>query len=197
MITFYRSLRRFLHRKGILNFNEPPQYPSETSKVRSFVLPYCIGKGCDIGFGGDKIIKENCDGIDYAKPYARTGNDRVNIPCDVINKPIPVTDNYYDYVYSSHLIEDFEDTAKGLKEFIRILKPNGNLILVFPDQKVYEAHAQAKNEPTNPHHKHADMGLSFMLACAKKCGFEFDILFQQNCVVDYNVILVLKIKKSD
>ena len=33
------------------------QHPSETAKVRNWVLPYCIGKGCDVGFGGDKVKK--------------------------------------------------------------------------------------------------------------------------------------------
>ena len=57
------------------------QSPSETSKVRHWVLPYCTGKGCDVGFGGDKIMKVNCDGIDFplehrrapvvAKPYTK------------------------------------------------------------------------------------------------------------------------------
>ena len=32
---------------------------SETSKVRSKILAYCNGYGCDIGFGGDKISKIN------------------------------------------------------------------------------------------------------------------------------------------
>ncbi|MEO7531930.1 MAG: hypothetical protein ABIS69_10980, partial [Sediminibacterium sp.] len=59
------------------------QGPSETSKVRSLVLSYCIGKGCDVGFGGDKIKKADCDGIDYEQPYTYTGKDKVDIACDV------------------------------------------------------------------------------------------------------------------
>ncbi|TAG12159.1 MAG: hypothetical protein EAZ41_04945 [Sphingobacteriia bacterium] len=92
---------------------------SETAKVRSRVLSYCIGKGCDIGFGGDKISKVNCVGIDLPQPYTTTGKDGVDIGCDVIREEIPVADNTFDYVYTSHLIEDFTDTKDALRKFIR------------------------------------------------------------------------------
>src|SRR5688572_11733432 len=103
-------------------------YPSETSKVRHLVVQYCQGYGCDVGFGGDKIVPDAV-GIDLPQPYAHTGKDRVEIGCDVIHEEIPVADGTYDYVYTSHLIEDFEDTHAGLNKFIRILKHGGLLIL--------------------------------------------------------------------
>jgi ubiquinone/menaquinone biosynthesis C-methylase UbiE len=174
----------------------PIMYRSETSKVRHLVLPYCVGKGCDIGFGGDKVKKNNCDGIDYAKPYAYTGNDKVDIACDVMNEPIPVSDNTYDYVYTSHLIEDFVDTKAALVEFIRILKNEGTLILVFPDQKVYEDHCIKTGQPLNTHHIHKTMGLVFMrnkLSEIKTISYQ--VLMESNLVIDYNVILALKISK--
>ena len=174
----------------------PSMYTSETSKVRHLVIDYCIGKGCDIGFGGDKIKKENCDGIDYEKPYAYTGKDKVDIACDVINNEIPVKDDSYDYVYTSHLIEDFKDTKKALVEFIRILKDNGDLILVFPDQVAYEKHCLKTNQPLNPHHIHANMGLSFMLDILNEINeINYSILLQNNMEIDYNVIMVVKVSK--
>lgn len=175
----------------------PIIYPSETSKVRHLVISYCEGLGCDIGFGGDKIKKENCIGIDYSQPYANTGKDQVDIACDVMNEKIPVADNTYDYVYSSHLIEDFIDTNKGLLEFIRILKSGGNLILVFPDQIKYEKHCLQSGQPLNTHHVHKNMGNEFMLNCLKKIqGISYEILFISNCDIDYNVVQILKIQKN-
>ena len=56
------NFESFVNRKikGTLNkwFGIEFTYRSETSKVRKIVLPYCIGKGCDIGFGGDKVKLE-------------------------------------------------------------------------------------------------------------------------------------------
>ncbi|HVG13422.1 MAG TPA: methyltransferase domain-containing protein [Chitinophagaceae bacterium] len=173
----------------------PIRYPSETSKVRSLVIEFCKGYGCDIGFGGDKI-KEDAVGIDFTNPYANTGGDKVDIGCDVIKDEIPVPDNTYDYVYSSHLIEDFEDTGAGLRKFIKVLKHSGLLILVFPDQRVYEEHCRKSGQALNLYHKHADMGLTFMLDKLKALQeISFEILFSSNCAIDYNVIIIAKILK--
>lgn len=169
---------------------------SETSKVRPHVIQYCVGHGCDIGFGGDKISKVNCDGIDYARPYTKTGLDKVDIACDLFTQSIPVNDNTYDYVYSSHLIEDFEDTEKILSEFIRVLKRDATLILVFPNQEKYAKHCVETGQPLNLHHVHKEMGLDFMYECLFKLNdVKYTVLYESNCEIDYNVIMVLKIHK--
>jgi SAM-dependent methyltransferase len=184
--------------KGTLSrwFGIKFQHPSETSKVRRWVLPYCIGNGCDIGFGGDKVVKTNCDGIDFPQPYANAGKDKVDIPCDVIKDEIPVADNTYDYVYTSHLIEDFKDTTDALKKFIRILKNNGTLILVFPDQPKYEQYCKNIGQAMNPYHIHADMGYQLMINRLNEIPIiRFTELFKSNCDIDYNVIMILKVEK--
>lgn len=185
--------------KGTLSrwFGIKFKHPSETSKVRSMVLPYCEGRGCDVGFGGDKVVKTDCDGIDYPQPYAYAGNDKVDIACDVIKEEIPVPDNTYDYVYTSHLIEDFADTSDALKKFIRILRPGGHLILVFPDQPMYEKYCKEINLPMNPYHVHADMGYDYMKRQLDSLtGIRYREVFSSNCAIDYNVVMVLQIEKD-
>ena len=173
------------------------QSRSETAKVRNWVLPYCIGNGCDIGFGGDKIVKTNCDGIDYPTPYTKTGKDKVDIGCDVIENEIPVADDTYDYVYSSHLIEDFVNTKDALRKFIRILKNGGNLILVFPDQFKYEAYCKKLDITMNPYHIHSNMGYDLMIKNLNEMkDIEFEIQFKSNCEIDYNVVIVAKVNKK-
>ena len=190
--TLERKIKGTLSRWFGIRF----QSASETAKVRNWVLPYCIGKGCDVGFGGDKIMKTDCDGIDFPQPYTFTGKDKVDIGCDVINNEIPVPDNTYDYVYTSHLIEDFVDTNDALRKFIRILKNGGNLILVFPDQPKYEVFCKSINIPMNPYHVHPDMGYDYMLARLNEIsGISYEMIFSSNCEIDYNVVMVLKITK--
>jgi ubiquinone/menaquinone biosynthesis C-methylase UbiE len=173
------------------------QSGSETSKVRNWVLPYCTGKGCDIGFGGDKIVKIDCDGIDFPVPYTKTGKDKVDIGCDVINNDIPVLNDTYDYVYTSHLIEDFVDTKDALRKFIRILKSGGNLVLVFPDQPKYEIYCKKLEIPMNPYHIHSNMGFDYMIKMLQEIeGIQFEIKFTSNCEVDYNVVIVAEITKE-
>ena len=188
-----RELLRSVRRRR----DKPPVYSSETSKVRHLILPYCVGRGCDVGFGGDKVTPTDCDGIDLVQPYASTGTDQVDVPCDLQRGPIPVPDNTYDYVYSSHLIEDFVDTKRVLGEFIRILRPGGNLILVFPDQVKFEETCARTGQPLNPFHVHKDMSLAFMKARLKEMpAVEYSVVYESDCEIDYNVVMALRILKK-
>jgi len=186
-------IRKIKGRLGI-----PIYAKSETEKVMHLCLPYCRGYGCDVGFGGFKI-KPDAVGIDLPQPYTKVGKYKVDIACDLSKEKIPVPDNTYDYVYSSHLIEDFEDTTAILKEFCRVLKSGGNLILVFPDQLVYERYCFLKGEAPNPHHVHSNMGLGFMKGSFhelyKSHRIDSELLFESYCDVDYNCILIVKIYK--
>ena len=113
-----------------------------------------------------------------------------------MKEKIPVEDNTFDYVYTSHLIEDFGDTKTALIEFIRILKNSGNLILVFPDQRKYEETCKKTGQPLNMYHVHSTMGLEFMLDILQKIdGISYENIYSNNCEIDYNVILILKIHK--
>ena len=188
-----RKLRKIARKLGF-----GKQASSETAKVRHLVLEYCQGYGCDIGFGGDKVKKVDCIGIDYAQPYTTTGKDPVDIACDVMNEKIPVPDDTFDYVYSSHMIEDVEDTGSVLQEFIRILKPGGNLVLVFPDQPKYEKYCRRRGQPLDMCHVHADMGLTYMHQQLKQVSaITYSTLIESNCAIDYNVVMVLKITKEN
>lgn len=190
-MTIQRLIKKIKRKLGI-----PIRYPSETSKVRHLVIPYCQGFGCDIGFGGDKVMKENCLGIDLPTPYANTGGEKVDIPCDVFKEPIPVPDNHFDYVYSSHLIEDFQDTEKGLREFLRILKDNGNLVLVFPDQPKYEKFCRRTGQPLNLYHVHKQMGYDFMLNVMDKISeVKYEIIYSSKMEIDYNIVIVFRMNK--
>lgn len=185
---FVRVVRRLTGRQK--------RYPSETSKVRHLVLPFLCGKGCDIGFGGDKVTKD-CVGIDLPRPYAHTGGDRVDVPCDVMREPIPLPDGSFDFVYSSHLIEDFADTGAALREFTRLLRNGGVLALVFPDEPTYRAHCRATGTPLNTFHVHADMGLAFMQRALHALpGVHIETLFASDRAVDYNVVLVVRVHRD-
>lgn len=179
-------------------FGIPIIYQSETSKVRHLVEKFCQGYGCDIGFGGDKIMKNQCIGIDFSIPYAYTGKDKVDVACKIGQEKIPLPNNTFDYVYSSHLIEDFEDTKSILIDFVDVLKNGGNLILVFPDQIKYEKHCLKTGQPLNEYHVHKNMGLDYMLEILNLIGtIKYEIIFSSNCEIDYNVILVVKINKNE
>lgn len=171
---------------------------SETSLCRHITTPFCIGNGCDIGSGGDPVVPWaiQVDLPDEAfiryghaheetKPIQYRGNAR----------ELPFRDETMDFVYSSHLIEDFDDWPFILEEFCRVLKHNGNLVIMVPDKTLFRA-AVAGGQNDNASHRHEFAVGELSRWAAKRGGF--DVVFDQLTLVrgpkDYNILFVAKKK---
>jgi SAM-dependent methyltransferase len=113
----------------VYRFWARPLTTGETTKAKSrriregFFDIYCTGRGLDIGFGGDLIV-ENADGFDFEH-----GDGQVLKNID---------DEAYDFVYSSHTIEHLPDPSEAIKNWFRVLKPGGYLIVYLPHRDLYE-----------------------------------------------------------
>ncbi len=143
-------------------------YASETSKCRARLLPFCTGYGADLGFGGDPISPQAIR-IDSPRPYADTGAFAVQLGGDA-TKLHWFRDGTLDYIYSSHLLEDFPDTEAVLREWLRVLKPGGSLVIFCPDEQVYREHCRRTGQIYNENHKHADFSLEKVKAILQKIG---------------------------
>ena len=64
-----------------------------------------------------------------------------------------IPDSTYDVLLSSHNLEHFANPVKALKEWHRVLKPNGALILILP---FYKATFDHRRNPTSIHHMFKD-----------------------------------------
>jgi SAM-dependent methyltransferase len=135
-------------------------YQSETSKCRARLAGYCQGNGVDLGPGGDPI-HEAAVRIDLPMPYSNAGLLPVQLIGDATNL-YWFKDGVLDYVFSSHLLEDFDDTKSILIEWLRVLKPGGNLVIFCPDEQVYRQHCKATGATYNIHHKIDNFSLSFV-----------------------------------
>jgi SAM-dependent methyltransferase len=135
----------------------PQPYTSETSRCRARLAPYCEGYGLDLGFGGDPITPSAIR-VDLPTPYAYTGDHPVQLGGKAEDLHW-FRDGALDYVYSSHLLEDYVDTEAVLREWLRVLRPGGRLIIFCPDEQVYRRHCAETGQPYNPHHVHADFSL--------------------------------------
>jgi SAM-dependent methyltransferase len=134
---------------------------SETSKCRSRLAPFCTGYGVDLGFGGDPITP-GAIRVDQVQPYAwYVDANPVQLGGDVRHLHW-FADGVLDFVYSSHVLEDFPDTAAVLREWMRVLKPGGHLVIYCPDEQVYRRHCVATGQPYNQHHVHAAFSLDFV-----------------------------------
>ena len=168
-VSLIASIKNFLrptwHR---LTRPRPRRWPSETSKCRERLAPYCTGYGVDLGFGGDPIVPTAIR-VDMPAPYTEVGEFRVQLGGDA-TKLVWFRDRVLDYVYSSHLLEDFEDTDAVLREWLRVLKPGGRLIIFCPDEQQFRAHCACTGQHYNPHHKHADFSLRFVKDALARIG---------------------------
>lgn len=84
---------------------------------------YCRGNGIDIGAGQDPVTP-TCKAWDLMDGDAEVMTG--------------VPDATYDWVYSSHCLEHVVDPTVALASWWRILKPGGYLIVLVPDEDLYE-----------------------------------------------------------
>jgi predicted SAM-dependent methyltransferase len=118
------------------------QVHGEVDHCRHRLLKYCRGQGLDLGCGNTKI-RLDAIGIDLYSPMA-------DMNCDAqLLEQYP--NEFFDYIFSSHLLEEIEDTESTLREWLRVLKTNGNLVLYQADKNKYFplGHPQC-----NSRHKH-------------------------------------------
>jgi predicted SAM-dependent methyltransferase len=142
--------------------------PGETSFRRSRLSDYCLGNGVDLGPGGDPI-SPSAVRVDLPVPYTEFGPMPVQLGGDARDL-YWFKDNCLDYVYSSHLLEDFEDTEQVLREWIRVLKISGKLIIYCPDEQKYRAYCANKDLAYNHHHIHETFSLKIVKDIIVKIG---------------------------
>lgn len=151
-------------------------HPSETSKHRAVLQDFCRGAGIDIGFGGDAIT-EAAVRVDLPQPYTRVGVAPVQLGGDCRDL-YWFNDGVLDFVYSSHVLEDFpeSETASILREWVRVLRPGGTLVLLLPDQQRYLAFCRKTGQISpegvvgNPHHAIAHFGLDYVRSVVATLG---------------------------
>jgi len=147
-----------------------------------------MGYGLDLGFGGDPIV-DHAIRIDMPAPYANMGNQRVQLGGDAGNL-YWFRDDVLDFIYSSHLLEDFLDTESVLREWLRVIKPGGRLILYCPDEKHFREHCRKTGQPYNKRHKHETFSLKFVEEKLIALG-ENEFIYENPFVDDYSWELVL------
>jgi predicted SAM-dependent methyltransferase len=127
------------------------------------------------------------------QPYTQVGGDRQQLRGDCKSLPF-ICDNALDYIYSSHLLEDFSygDLIPLINEWRRCLKPGGLLIINCPDQQKFLAHCAATGQGTNPYHKEPDFSIvNFKSRVLANTG-GWEIVFEDSAFQEYSWLLVAK-----
>jgi SAM-dependent methyltransferase len=138
----------------------PTKKISETSKCRGRLAHFCVGDGLDVGYGGDPIVPHAIC-MDLPQKYAAYESHVQHLHGDATNLHW-FSDGVLDWVYSSHVLEDFHDTAMVVNEWLRVLRVGGRLILFLPDEQLYRAYCASRGIHPNVHHIHSDFGPSYV-----------------------------------
>lgn len=93
---------------------------------------YFIGNGIDIGCGDDNLgrLRHVFRNIQSVRPWDLPDGDAQYLES--------VPDNQYDFVTSSHCLEHMVKPRIALKNWIRVCKSNGYLVITIPDEEMYE-----------------------------------------------------------
>lgn len=119
----------------------PPM--GETSKARprrireGFFDRFITGKGIDVGCGNDPVTLE-CIKWDKDKSVYWDGYYSWMSPAIDAHILKGIDDHSLDYVYSSHCLEDLENPWGALREWWRVIRPGGHLILYLPHRDLFE-----------------------------------------------------------
>ena len=123
----------------------------ESAKIRYDVLTYLARGGLDIGCGPVKVWPHMI-GIDSQKDTALFG---VTMHPDLVLPDASrlgiFTDESAENVFSSHLLEHIADWQAALREWWRLIKIGGHLVLYLPHADHYPNIGQPG---ANPDHKH-------------------------------------------
>lgn len=130
-------------------WNKTDPYKAESKKIVWEVAPFLRGRGIDIGAGDFKILPhaisvDNCHHSQFGLQI------RPDVYVDTAEDLTVFGSQSMDFVYSSHLLEHMIDPQKTLKEWWRLVKPGGYLILYLPHEDYYP---KVGEDGANPDHK--------------------------------------------
>lgn len=165
-----------------------------------FFAKYIVGRGIDIGCGrvdshggADPISSDYC--FHHDKDV-----------CDALWMDF-FQDEEFDYVYSSHCLEHIEDPITAIKNWYRILKFQGFLIITVPSLFRYEKQLTIPPSRYNEDHKEgytigtlmtkverALIPNSYLVEYVKDCaeGYDWTISPEKHAGGEYQIELVLR-----
>ena len=126
--------------------NEQTKARNRRTQDSRFRDRFFVGEGIDVGSGDDPLLPSIL--------YPNIAGVRAwDLPQGDAQYMTGVEDSTYDFLHSSHCLEHTRDPIVALKNWIRITKPGGFLVVTVPDELLYESGAWPSRY--NPDHKHS------------------------------------------
>lgn len=159
----------------------------ESRKIRWEIVPYTRGRGLDLGCGAEKCFPHFL-GVDNGHHAIFGYQIKPDINCDVSDLSLFASGSL-DFCFSSHLLEHFpyERVPEVLKEWMRVIKIGGHLVLYLPDEDSYP---KVGEDGANPDHKF-NVNLNCILD-AMPDGFDLVDFQKRNSSDEYSLYFVFR-----
>jgi ADP-heptose:LPS heptosyltransferase/predicted SAM-dependent methyltransferase len=166
---------------------------NEAAKVRWEIVPYTRGQGLDLGCGAYKAFAHFV-GVDNGKDQQLFGIKMApDVVVDSCERLDCFADASQDFVFSSHLLEHLDDYAGALKEWWRVIRPGGHLLLYLPHRDLYPRIGQPG---ANPDHRHDFAPVDIKNAMRALGGWTLLVNQTRNAGNEYSFLQVWK-KRAD
>src|SRR3954467_2061098 len=111
---------------------------NESGKIVWETTPYTRGRGLDLGCGPNKVWPHAIGVDNYTETELFGIQMKPDVVCNVTKLDVFGSASM-DFVFSSHVLEhiEYEKVPDTLKEWLRVLKPSGYLLLYLPDEDDY------------------------------------------------------------
>jgi ADP-heptose:LPS heptosyltransferase/predicted SAM-dependent methyltransferase len=163
-------------------------YKAESKKIVWDVAPYLKGRGLDVGAGDFKVLPHviSVDNMNHAQFGFSV---RPDVMVQTAEDLSVFANGSMDFVYSSHLLEHLEDPEKALKEWWRVVKNKGCLILYLPHEDLYPKMGE---EGANPDHKQ-NLNEDKVIQWMGRAGFwDLEVCEKRNQDDEYSFLMVFR-----
>lgn len=162
---------------------------NEAKKIVWEVAPYLRGHGLDLGAGDFKVLP-HVTSVDNCHHNMFGYDIKPDIKVDTCEKLSLFASQSMDFVFSSHLLEHIEDYKGALREWWRVVKQGGYLILYLPHKKFYPNIGQ---EGANSDHKHDFLPQDIISAMEEQTqGWDLVECQDRNEDTEYSMLLIFK-----
>lgn len=122
----------------------------ESKKIVWEAAPFLRGKGVDLGAGMFKILPQAIavDSGEHSHTFGHPFVADVRADCTKLDL---FASQSLDFVFSSHLLEHIQDYKAALKEWWRLVKHGGHMVLYLPHADFYPRIGQPGANPTHVH----------------------------------------------